>query len=210
MLGDTKCFSPYYYYCSSFFVGVSSLEEDLGINSMKCCIFKEVFWELILWQVISSGGSLCYLIIMAAKNCMLGLQYGVVAPPLTFIETFQEGIDADFGEAPLIHSIWDDNVHPHWRHDFAIVGQKNGFILALDRDDGHIVLATVKVHSLFYIYITYHYTLGSISSLVNPLNIQMKFWENVNIRVLKTIIIITSYNIDNFVLHIWQFHTRLF
>jgi outer membrane protein assembly factor BamB len=112
------------------------------------------------------------------------------------------GTDADFGEAPALHTIWDYNVHPHSRHDLAIVGQKNGFIWALDRDDGHIVWATVKVHSLFYMYITYHYTLGSISPLINPLNIQMKLCENMNIRVLKTIKIITSCNIDNFVLHI--------
>jgi outer membrane protein assembly factor BamB len=53
------------------------------------------------------------------------------------------GTDADFGEAPALHTIWDDNVHPHSRHDLAIVGQKNGFIWALDRDDGHIVWAMV-------------------------------------------------------------------
>jgi outer membrane protein assembly factor BamB len=54
------------------------------------------------------------------------------------------GPDADFGEAPLLHSILDHSVHPHSKQDVAIVGQKNGFVWALDRNDGHIVWATVK------------------------------------------------------------------
>jgi glucose dehydrogenase len=54
------------------------------------------------------------------------------------------GVDADFGEAPLLHIIMNDNAHPHSKQDVTIVGQKNGFVWALDRDDGHIVWATVK------------------------------------------------------------------
>jgi glucose dehydrogenase len=38
----------------------------------------------------------------------------------------------------------NDNAHPHSKQDVAIVGQKNGFVWALDRDNGHIVWATVK------------------------------------------------------------------
>jgi len=53
------------------------------------------------------------------------------------------GVDADFGEAPLLHIIMNDNAHPHSKQDVTIVGQKNGFVWALDRDDGHIVWATV-------------------------------------------------------------------
>jgi hypothetical protein len=54
------------------------------------------------------------------------------------------GSDLDFGEAPLLHTILDDNVHPPSRQDVAIVGQNNGFLWALDHNDGHKVWATVN------------------------------------------------------------------
>jgi outer membrane protein assembly factor BamB len=42
-------------------------------------------------------------------------------------------------------------VHPPSTQDIVVAGQKNGIVWALDRDDGHIVWATVK--SIPYMYI---------------------------------------------------------
>ncbi len=76
--------------------------------------------------------------------CALVKQPSPNCPPIP-------GPDADFGEAPLLHTILDDNVHPGSTKDVVIAGQKNGIVWALDHDDGHIVWATVK--SIPYIYI---------------------------------------------------------
>jgi hypothetical protein len=47
--------------------------------------------------------------------------------------------------------------------------------------------------------VTYYLAIGSISSLINPLNSQMIFWREYDVKVLKTIIIIIVYNMNNFV-----------
>jgi outer membrane protein assembly factor BamB len=221
--------------CSSFFVGTSSLEEDLGINDPNCCNFQGSFVKIdlrtgvIKWRTIvlpdNHGNKKLYsgagiwgssppidvhrkLVYFATGNlytvpsdieqcetnrlkqknpvvpdpcikpddhsesilaldldngtiiwshhlgaydtwnvyCLLVKQPSPNCPPIP-------GPDADFGEAPLLHTILDDNVHPRSTQDVVIAGQKNGIVWALDRDDGHIVWATVKSIPYIYIYI---------------------------------------------------------
>jgi outer membrane protein assembly factor BamB len=211
-------------YKSGLFVGTSSEEEGLGINSVDCCYFQGSFLKLdlitgdIKWRTLmipdNHGNKHLYsgaaiwgssppidihrnLVIFATGNLyttppnitqceqnQLKEKHPIVPDPCIKPSDHSESVlaldlengtiiwsrhlggydtwnvncvqpqnpncppipgpDADFGEAPLLHSILDHSVHPHSKQDVAIVGQKNGFVWALDRNDGHIVWATVK------------------------------------------------------------------
>jgi len=55
------------------------------------------------------------------------------------------GPDADFGEAPMmltIQNIEANSNTPYWQ-DIVVTGQKNGYVWALDRDNGELLWATV-------------------------------------------------------------------
>ncbi|CAK9210451.1 unnamed protein product [Sphagnum troendelagicum] len=212
-------------YESSFFVGTSSLEEDLGLTDPNCCNFQGSFVKIdlrtgvIKWRTIvlpnNHGNKKLYsgagiwgssppidvqrnLVYFATGNLYtapsdieqceanrLKQKNPVVPDPCIKPDDHSESIlaldldngtiiwshhlgaydtwniycalvkqpspncppipgpDADFGEAPLLHTILDDNVHPGSTQDVVIAGQKNGIVWALDRDDGQIVWATV-------------------------------------------------------------------
>lgn len=53
--------------------------------------------------------------------------------------------DADFGEAPMLVTIMNNNNRTKRPHDIVVATQKSGFTWALDRDDGNLVWSTVCI-----------------------------------------------------------------
>lgn len=59
----------------------------------------------------------------------------------------EPNLDADFGEAPMLLTIFSNGT----KRDIVAAVQKSGFVWALDRDNGDIVWFNVSIYQSLYL-----------------------------------------------------------